>query len=134
MVNSIPTYRRNKNHDGVGKDVLVQDTKIWQRAANLSIPPFELADSLDRKHKYRFVEQLRSAVLSITNNIAEGSGSTSNTDFRNFLKYSRQSIVETANILIILSRAHYIKSEVVIHYINELEKLSKMIFTFMRFL
>ena len=45
-----------------------QDLEVWKRAADLSIPLFKLADQLDKSRKYRFAEQLRSAILSITIN------------------------------------------------------------------
>jgi hypothetical protein len=47
---------------------------------------FEIADGIEGFRKYRFAEQLRAAALSITNKIAEGSGSVSDAQFRNFLK------------------------------------------------
>jgi four helix bundle protein len=47
---------------------------------------------------------LRAATLSITNNIAEGSGSVSDADFANFLNTARRSVFEVANILILLTQ------------------------------
>ena len=46
-----------------------QELEIWKRAAEFSSLLFQLADKLDERRLYRFVEQLRGAVLSITNNI-----------------------------------------------------------------
>ena len=57
---------------------------------------------MEQHKKFRWAEQLRSAVLSITNNIAEGSGSFSDAEFAQFLNFARRSAFETANILIIL--------------------------------
>ncbi len=108
-----------------------QDFVIWQRAADLSMPLFKLADQLDKSRKYRFAEQLRSAVLSITNNIAEGSGSDRKNDFRSFLRYARRSMFEVANILILMTRSGYIKDSNVKDYLNELFELSKMTTAFM---
>jgi len=45
-----------------------ENFEIWQRAADLDLPLFELADRLDRLKLFRFAEQLRAAALSITNN------------------------------------------------------------------
>jgi len=64
---------------------------IWQRAAAISSPLFRLAGELDRTRYYRFGEQLRSATLSMTNNIAEGSGSVSRDEFAHFLNIARRS-------------------------------------------
>ncbi len=54
-----------------------EDLEIWQRAKVLAVQFHQLADRLDRKRLYRYAEQLRAAGLSLTNNIAEGSGSPS---------------------------------------------------------
>jgi len=42
--------------------------------------------------------------MSISNNIAEGSGSFSDKEFANFLNISRRSIFECANILYIFEK------------------------------
>src|SRR5438270_9537524 len=109
-----------------------QDLAIWQRAAEFSAFLFQLADQLDKKRLFRFAEQLRAAVLSITNNIAEGSGSTSRIDFANFLNTARRSTFEVANILFLLSKNGYISETDLNEVAGALEDESRMIFAFMR--
>ena len=109
-----------------------QELEIWKRAAQFSPLLFRLADKLDERRLYRFAEQLRAAVLSITNNIAEGSGSTSAIDFANFLNTARRSTFEVANILFLLSENRYIEEADLKQIISELEQESRMIFAFMR--
>jgi len=105
---------------------------IWQRGAGLSRPLFTLADQLDQRHCHRFAEQLRAATLSITNNIAEGSGSVSDADFANFLNISRRSVFEVANILIILSREGPLSAAEVHPLLLQLAEQSRMTLAFMR--
>ena len=90
------------------KQFRFQNLEIWQKAAGFSGAVFAMADALDEKRKFRFAEQLRAAALSISNNIAEGSGSVSRVDFANFLNTARRSVFEVANILIILSHEKYL--------------------------
>jgi four helix bundle protein len=59
------------------KQFRFQELEIWKRAAEFSSDLFRLADQLEKRRLFRFAEQLRAAALSITNNIAEGSGSVS---------------------------------------------------------
>ena len=54
-----------------------EDMQVWQRSAAITSQLFKVADTLDQRKYYRFAEQLRAATLSISNNIAEGSGSDS---------------------------------------------------------
>ncbi len=53
-----------------------QDLKIWQLAIEIALELFNIADALENKKLYRFAEQLRGAGMSMSNNIAEGSGSS----------------------------------------------------------
>jgi four helix bundle protein len=54
-----------------------QDLKIWQLAIEIADQLFDIADMLEQKKLYKFAEQLRGAAMSMSNNIAEGSGSSS---------------------------------------------------------
>lgn len=58
-----------------------QDLEIWQLAIDIADTLFDIADELDRKRLYRFAEQLRGAGISMSNNISEGSGSSSKKEF-----------------------------------------------------
>ena len=108
------------------------DFAIWQRAADASGRLFKLANDLEERKLFRFAEQLRGATLSITNNIAEGSGSISDIDFAHFLNISRRSIFEVANMVIIFSREGYLTEVEIAASLRELEEQSKMILAFQR--
>lgn len=118
----------------VEKQFRFQDLQIWTRGAALSGRLFKLADDLEKQRLFRFAEQLRAATLSITNNIAEGSGSVSDADFANFLNTARRSVFEVANMLILLAREGYLKDTDITAVISELEEQSKMLLAFRRHL
>ena len=61
-----------------------QDLRIWQLSIQIADNLFDIADDLEKRRLYRFAEQLRGAGMSMSNNIAEGSGSSSKRDFRSF--------------------------------------------------
>ena len=92
------------------KQFRFEDLEIWCRGAALSGRLSRLADELEKRHLFRFAEQLRAAVLTITNNIAEGSGSVSDAQFAQFLNIARRSVFEVANMLKIFSREGYVAS------------------------
>ena len=109
-----------------------EELDIWKKAAEFSVGLFAMADGLEQRKCFRFAEQLRAAVLSITNNIAEGSGSHSKSDFANFLNFARRSVFEAANILMILSRHKYVPAAGLDGHINQLEEESRMLLAFIR--
>lgn len=114
------------------KQFRFQDFAIWQKAASFSGSLFEIADDLDKKKLFRFGEQLRAATLSITNNIAEGSGSVSDADFANFLNTARRSVFEVANILILLTQYGRVNATQEKPLLKELEEESRMLLAFRR--
>jgi four helix bundle protein len=80
----------------------------------------------------RFAEQLRAAGMSMSNNIAEGSGSSSKKEFKNFLNIARRSTFENANILILLGRRNLITSNQLDENLNNLDKLCRQITNFIK--
>ena len=107
-----------------------EDFDMWKQAAEVSDQLFVIADKLAEMRKYRFSEQLNGAALSITNNIAEGSGSFSDKDFANFLNFSRRSVFECANIVAMLNRSGIIDTEQKNDLFDRLDHVSSMITNF----
>ena len=103
---------------------------IWKFAVEISNQLFDLADLLIEKKKYKFAEQLDAAAMSITNNIAEGSGSYSDKDFAHFLNIARRSTFECANIIAIIKMRGYIPLDTKDKLFEKLNHLSSMISNF----
>lgn len=69
-------------------------------------------------------------MLSITNNIAEGSGSVSNREFAQFLNIARRSVFEVVNMLVMFERHGLASTEQISPWLSELEAISKMLESF----
>ena len=104
-----------------------ENLEIWKRSIIITDRLFDLADKVEGLRQYRFVEQLRGAALSISKNIAEGSGSSSRKDFTQYLNYAHRSVFETVNMILMAHRRNYIRGEEKNLLRNELEEISKMI-------
>jgi four helix bundle protein len=109
-----------------------QDLDIWKDAIEIGDMLFDIADHLEERKLFRFAEQLRSAGMSMSNNIAEGSGSSSKPEFRNFLNMARRSTFENANILIILYRRKLISEDSLDALLERLDHLCRRISNFQR--
>ena len=107
-----------------------QDLKIWQLAIQIADELFDIADSLEDKRLYRFADQLRGAGMSMSNNIAEGSGSNSKKEFKQFLNMARRSTFENANILILLQKRKLISENSLNNLLNKLDSLCRQITSF----
>jgi four helix bundle protein len=109
-----------------------QNLDIWRKATEIGMELFDIADELDKRHLHRFAEQLRAAGLSMSNNIAEGSGSISKKEFRQFLNVARRSTFENASMIIIYQMRELISEEQKEHLLEELDQLCRMISGFVR--
>ena len=107
-----------------------QDLRIWQLAIEIADQLFDIADELEQRRLYRFAEQLRGAGMSMSNNIAEGSGSSSKKEFIQFLNIARRSTFENANILILLQIRNLISKEVMDILLEQLDSLCRQITSF----
>ena len=75
---------------------------IWHVAVQYARTLFSVTGKLPNHYKFNIGEQMNRAVLSISNNIAEGSGSVSVKDFQNFLNIAIRSAFEVISMLHIL--------------------------------
>jgi len=109
-----------------------QDLDIWKEAIDIGNLLFDIADKLEEKKLFRFAEQLRGAGMSISNNIAEGSGSSSKKEFHQFLNIARRSTFENANILIVLNKRQVITYDMLEMLLDKLDHLCRKITNFQR--
>ena len=109
-----------------------EELEIWKTACDVGSDLCDIANQLEEKRLYRFAEQLRGAAISISNNIAEGSGSSSNPEFRSFLNYARRSVFECASMVAFFCRKGYLDTYIRDKHHAELDALSRRITTFSR--
>ena len=109
-----------------------EDLEIWQLARTLAVKLHKLADQLDKKRLYRYAEQLRAAGLSLTNNIAEGSGSTHKREFIQFLNIARRSLFEDASMLMVFETLGLFDSGEIDGLLADFDILSRKITNFSR--
>jgi len=111
-----------------------QKLEIWKKAITIGHKLLDVADKLEKSKLYRFAEQVRGASLSISNNIAEGSGSTSKKDFAHFLNIARRSAFENANMVIVFKERGLIGNNEKNELLQNLDEVCRMITGFSRIL
>ena len=109
-----------------------EDLDIWQLAAELAVKFHRLAAKLDEARFYRYADQLRGAGLSLSNNIAEGSGSRHTKEFVQFLNIARRSLFEDASMLLVFEKLGILDSRQVAELLADCDFLSRKITTFIR--
>lgn len=108
------------------------DLEVWQDAIEVTGRLVDVADRLERRRLYRFAEQLRGSGLSMSNNIAEGSGSNSKREFSNFLNIARRSTFENANVILVVEKRGLMEAQEVTDLLERLDHLCRKIINFQR--
>ena len=71
--------------------------EVWQEARKINQAVYKLTKKFPREEMFAMTSQIRRASMSISSNIAEGSGRNSDKDFAHFLEQSYGSAMEVAS-------------------------------------
>ena len=112
-----------------------EEMDIWKKAQQLGAMIYTLCDENNKIAKdFSFKDQVKRAVLSISNNIAEGFEYNNNNDFIRFLRIAKGSCGEVINCLFFSFEVKYTASEDVNDLIQFSTVLSKQIGNLMSYL
>ncbi len=81
---------------------------VWQRSPVLVKEVYLLTNDFPSDEKYGFISQIRRAVVSVSNNLAEGSTRKTAKDQSNFTTMSYSSLMEVLNMFIIAMDLEFI--------------------------
>ena len=105
-----------------------EDLIIWQKAQELAVKIYQLADSNKFIVKdFTLKDQLKSAAISISDNIAEGFEYNNNPDFHRFLRIAKGSCGEIRNKILFVKRLKYIDESTGVNLIEEIRQLGRQI-------
>ena len=90
-----------------------EDLIIWQKAQDLAVKIYSLADTNKFiKKDFSLKDQLKSAALSVSDNISEGFEYNNNPDFYRFLRIAKGSCGEIRNKILFINRMKFIDKKV----------------------
>ncbi len=75
---------------------------VWKKSVTFANLMIDVGDGLQQKYQYSFGDQLRRAGLSVSNNIAEGSGRKGKKESNHLYNIAKGSVYECVNIITIL--------------------------------
>jgi four helix bundle protein len=101
--------------------------EVWREARAANRVVYKLARKFPRHEMFGMASQIRRAVISISSNIAEGSGRNSDKDFAHFLEQAYGSLMETASILYLAFDESYVSEPDLDPLFDALETLAKKI-------
>ncbi|MBP1539174.1 MAG: four helix bundle protein [Prevotella sp.] len=102
-----------------------REYKVWQDAVSFATAVYEITSQMPWFEKKGLCDQLQRAVVSISSNIAEGAGRSSDIDFARFLDQSLGSANEVETQLLISKNLNYMtidRYEMLISSLAEIQK------------
>lgn len=106
-----------------------EDIITWQKSKNLAVDIYKEFKSCK---DYSFRDQIQRAVVSISNNIAEGFDRKGNKEFSHFLYISKGSCAEVRSMLYIALELKYLSEGNGKSLILKTEEISKMLSGFIK--
>ncbi len=105
------------------KIVKFEDIIAWQKAQDLAV---EIYKEFGKSRDFGFKDQICRAVVSISNNIAEGFDRSSHADFSRFLYFSLASCSEVKSMLYLSIRLEYLNEKKAYQLIEQANEISKI--------
>ena len=106
-----------------------EELEIWQQAISYAKGVYQIAAKFPKVEIFASSDQLRRAAVSVSNNIAEGSGGTTK-DFSNYLDIAVKSTLETVSCLRLAQELGYIDKSILDEMYSQAEVLIKRIRAF----
>jgi four helix bundle protein len=88
-----------------------RDLRVWQEAVDLALVIYRATAKFPKHELYGLTSQMRRAAVSVSSNIAEGKGHSSDGDFSRFLFHARGSLLELQTQIVIASGLEYLTKE-----------------------
>ena len=106
-----------------------EDIIAWQKAQDLAVDIYRIYKS---SKDFAFRDQIFRAVVSISNNIAEGFDRNSDKDFSRFLYFSYSSCSEVKSMIYLSEKIGYINDITKDDIIAKCNEVQKLIFGFIK--
>ena len=109
-----------------------RNLKIYQRSVAFAVEIYRITKRFPKEELYGITSQIRRAVISISLNIAEGSGNSSEKEFKRYLEIALRSGYEVMSCLEIALLIGYCNQEDHARLIAEADEIAAMITGFAR--
>lgn len=104
-----------------------RELKIWKGSVDLALDVYNLTNSFPKKEEFILTNQIKRSVVSISSNIAEGSGKSGKKDFLRYLDIARGSAFELESQLHVANELGYINKDELNTTEKKVKDIQKMI-------
>ena len=101
--------------------------EVWKKALDFADQIYRVTALFPTEERFGLTNQLRRASVSISSNIAEGSGRNSNPEFVRFVAISYGSLMECVSQLHVARRRNFLTDSEFDQLITRADELSRML-------
>ena len=110
-----------------------EDLVVWKKAHDVVLIIYKLLEKFPKEEKYRIIDQLVRAVVSIPTNISEGFGRYTNKDYIHFLIIASGSLSEVETQIIISQALNFVNEMEFENTINEINEIRAQLFGLIKY-
>jgi four helix bundle protein len=104
-----------------------KDLEVWKLSHNLVLEIYVLTKCFPADERFRLIDQLCRAAVSVPTNIAEGKGRNSLREYLQFLSIARGSVEEVKYLLLLARDLDYLDTPKYDEIIQDYDRVGKML-------
>ena len=101
--------------------------EVWQKAVEFADCVYEITRGFPDDERFGLTSQTRRAAVSISSNIAEGSGRSSDKDFAHFVEIAYGSLMEIVSQMQVAFRQSFLQAQKRSELYQRAEELARML-------
>jgi four helix bundle protein len=105
-----------------------RELKVWQRSIAYVARTYKVSAGFPSAEQFGLTSQLRRAATTIPLNIAEGSGSGTDAEFRRFLRIAFRSTYEVMTILEVAHTLGLVDDDIRMEMVTEADEIAAMLY------
>ena len=106
------------------KEFSFEKLDVWKDAKDFVVKIYQLTEVYPNDEKFGLISQIRTASLSVTNNISEGTSRWSSKEKIRFIEIAFSSLLEVLNCLIISKELNLIDEKIFLELRLDIGKIS----------
>ena len=118
----------------MGKYTTFEDLKVYKATIALTVEIFGLLKKAEFKKETAISEQLKRAILSVSNNIAEGFERETDKEMIRFLFIAKASAGEVRNLINVIEATEILNPLHCSDLRDKIENISKQLFNYIKFI
>ena len=119
------TYK--KKYKIIMKVFSFEKLSVWQKSKALAVKIYTITEKLPNEERFGLISQMRRCSISVSSNIAEGTGRNSMKDKARFTEIAFSSLMELLNQLILSYDLNFIVEDQYQLIRKDIEEISRML-------